>query len=169
MAVTGGLRLVANLVDLFLVVGFAALLYQSGLSPWLATLYYLVRDLPPTKRSLDKMLTGIRVYSAADLQIATASQLLIRGLANLCIVVPLGALLATFYFVLFGILFGAGLLVSVWGRNSAFLRTLGYDFQNGQTVADRVAGTRLCHPRDVRALASLSGEIGSLRQSIAVD
>lgn len=167
MAVTGGLRLVANLMDLFLAVGCAVLLHQNGFSPWLAMLYYLVRDLPPTKRSLGKMLTGIRAYSAEDLQIATGSQLLIRGLANLCIVVPLGVLLAMFYFVLFGILLGAGLLVIVWGRNSAFLRTLGYDFQNGQTVADRVAGTRLCHPGEVKALASLSAEIGLLRQSIA--
>jgi hypothetical protein len=54
----------------------------------------------------------------------------------------------------------------MWGRDSIFLRTIGYDFQTGQTIADRLAGTHLIQPRDVESLGRMAKKIENLRRTI---
>jgi len=113
------------------------------------------------------MLTGVRIFSETDLSIATPRQLVIRAAINMLVVLPLGIFLATFFvFTIVGI-FGVGFVVIRKGNSDSwFLNLLRYDTHNGQTIADRRAGTLLVHPRDLESLALMATKIEKLHADL---
>ena len=166
LGVSGVRRVNADLIDVGVVFLIALILRDSQINPWFSLGYFLIRDLPPMGRSIGKIFAGIKIYSADTLTPATPKQLVIRGFANLLIVIPVGLLMMTFFVYVIVVVVSSGFIFFMWGRDSAFLKTTGYDFQNGQTVADRLAGTHLNRPRDVESLALMSGKIEQLCRDI---
>jgi hypothetical protein len=159
-------RIVADLLDTTLTIAIAMSLQSIQMSPWLAVTYFLIRDLPPINRSVGKVLTGVKIYDQERFAPPSFKQLLRRGLANLIIVIPLAILLATFFVFSFVGIATYGLLVYFYGGDSWILRGVGYDFVNGQTLADRLAKTHLIQPRDLESLTKMTQKIEQLRASI---
>ena len=92
--------------------------------------------------------------------------MIVRGLANLIILIPCGVFLTWFFVNTFIVLTSFGLILFIWGRDSLFLKTIGYDFENGQTPADRIAGTLLVRPQDVESLRWMEKKMEEIRQTI---
>lgn len=166
LGVSGVRRVNADLIDTLLVFLIALMLGKTSISPWFAMGYFLVRDLPPLGRGPGKILTGIRVFSTDSLCPARAPQLIVRGLVNVVILIPCGVFLMWFFVNTFIVLTSFGLILFIWGRDSLFLKTIGYDFENGQTPADRIAGTLLVRPQDVESLRRMEKKMEEIRQTI---
>lgn len=162
-------RVNSDLIDVGIVFLIALSLRDSPISPWFSMAYFLVRDLPPLGRGFGKILTGIRVYSADSLTPATPKQLVIRGFSNLFIVLPFGFLLMSFFAYVILAVISSGFIFFMWGRDSIFLKAIGFDFPTGQTLADRLAGTHLIEPRDVESLGSMATKIENLQRTIDTD
>lgn len=166
LGVSGVRRVNADLIDVGVVCLIALLLRDVSINPWFSMGYFALRYLPPLGRGFGKILTGIRVYSADTLTPATNRQLLIRGFSNLFIVLPFGFLLMSFLFYVILAVISSGFIFFMWGRDSLFLKTIGYDFETGRTIADRLAGTHIIQPRDVESLISMAKQIENMRESI---
>jgi hypothetical protein len=166
LGVSGVRRVNADLIDTLVVFLIALVLRDTPVSPWYSMGYFLIRDLPPLRRGVGKTFTGIRIYAADSLRPASAWQLLARGSFNVIIVIPFGFFVMWFFFRVLMVAASCGLIFFLWGRDSIFLKTIGYDFETGQTPADRLAGTHLILPRDVESLARMERKIDELRQGI---
>ncbi len=159
-------RVCAGSIDVGIVCLLAWILGDAGLSPWLSMIYVLIRDLPPHGRGVGKILTGVRVYAAATLSPASPRQLLVRGFVNLLVMIPLGFLLSVSILYVFMALVASGGIVGWLARDTMFLKWVGYDYRNGQTIADRFSGTHLILPGDVAALSRMADKIGRLEKDI---
>ena len=166
---SGVRRVISDLIDAGIVSLLALALKNTPINPWFAMGYFLVRDFPPIGHGIGKGLTGIRIYSANSLAEATPRHLVTRGLANLFVVLPLGFILMSFMaYVMVGVV-SLGFIFFWWGRDSIFLRAVGYDYQTGRTIADRLAGTHLIRPRDVESLASMALKIETMKLTISIN
>lgn len=166
LGVSGTRRIVADLIDASLTIALALTLQSFQVNPWIALTYFLVRDLPPMNRSVGKVLAGIKIYSANSLTAPSYRQLIVRGVANLVVVVPLVIFLAAFFMFAFTAIAAAGILIYFYGGDSWILRGIGYDFVTGQTIADRLAKTHLIEPRDLQSLSRMADKINKLQASI---
>lgn len=161
-------RVAADIIDVSFIAGIAYAISLTPISPWVALLYLVFRDAIPFNRSCGKFLLGVRIYSSEEFRKPSRKQLLIRGLANCLFLIPLGLFVVALFTFVFGALAFAGVLVVIWRTNSVFLQLIGYDFETGQTVADRIAGTHVILPSQLTSLTLTKERIEELRQELAV-
>ncbi|CAN5560539.1 hypothetical protein BH09VER1_BH09VER1_38750 [soil metagenome] len=168
IATPGYRRVFSDLIDCGVTVSLALGLDQISLSPFLSLLYFLVRDLIPPGCSIGKLVTGLRIYDANTFAPASLKNLVIRGVANTFIVIPIAALAIMFSYFVMACFFACGAFFFIWWRKSPSisLRFLGYDNFTGTTVADWIASTHLIFPRDILMLSRMRTKIDQLRTEL---
>jgi hypothetical protein len=166
LGASGMRRVLADLIDVGLAGGVAAILAHNGYNPWWCFGYFVVRDCIPLERSIGKLATGVQIRRADNLTGSSLTQRFVRGTVNTAILIPLGFLIATFMAFVFGFILLAGFILIVRGRDSIFLEMIGYDPATGRTIADRIAGTHLVTEVDLKVLQMTAANLESLRSEI---
>ena len=166
LGASGMRRVLADLIDVGIAVGAAAILVHYEYSPWWCLGYFMVRDCIPLERSIGKIATGVQIRRVDNLTGSSFTQRFVRGAANTAILIPLGFLIAAFMAFVFGFILFAGFILIVRGRDSILLEMIGYDPATGRTIADRIAGTHLVTEVDLKMLRMAAAKLKSLRSEI---
>lgn len=166
LGASGMRRVLADLIDVGIAAGVAAILIHNGHNPWWCFGYFVVRDCIPLERSIGKLATGVQIRRADNLKGSSFSQRFVRGTVNTAILIPLGFLIATFMAFVFGFILIAGFILIVRGRDSIFLEMIGYDPATGRTISDRIAGTHLVTEVDLKVLQMTAAKLKSLRSEL---